>query len=68
MGTILCCEVTKIGFEGLDSCLNIVGHNCLTQASMKDLALTLSAPSSGEKDEISNFISLFTGHLGILVF
>lgn len=37
---------------------------------MKGLALTFSAPLSGEKDEILNLISLFstfTGDLGILV-
>lgn len=70
MGTILCCEVTEIGFGGLDSCLNIVGHTCLAQASMKGLALTFSVPASGEKDENSNLMSLFstfTGDLGILV-
>lgn len=52
MGAILCCEVTEIGFRDLDSCLNIVGHTCLAQASMKGLALTFNAPSSGEKGEI----------------
>lgn len=70
MGTILCCEVTEIGFGDLDSFLNIVGHTCLAQASMRDLTLTLRAPSIVEKDEISNLMSLFftfTGALWILV-
>lgn len=70
MGTILCCEVTEIGFGGLDSCLNMVGHPCLAQASMKGLALTLNASLGGEKDEISNIMRLFftfAGDLAILV-
>lgn len=70
MGKVLCCEVAETGFGGLDSCLSIVGHTCLSQASMKGLALPFSAPSCGEKDEISNLMSLFStfiGDIGILV-
>lgn len=70
MGTILCCEVTEIGFGSLDSCLSIVGHTCLAQTSMKGLEQTFSAPSCGEKDKISNLTSLFPaliGDIGILV-
>lgn len=34
---------------------------------MKGLALTFSAPSSGEKDEISHLMSLFSTFIEILV-